>query len=271
MHFELYFNTAGTWFWRLKSRNGLIIADSSEGYSTRAKALAGLKLVKSTTLSTKVKELTKPQPRTHPLPRPVPGSTPGTISDTATITVKFPPEADTVEVSPSTAELEIGQTVQLTAVVKDSDGNVLSRTITWSSSSTALATVSSTGLVTGVAGGVATITASVGILSGTSTVTQPTPQPSQPGSPNRMPVASVVVSPATATKNEGTLLQMTATLKDQNGSMLSGRETSWSSSDSNIATVSSGGIVSAKQQGIVTITATSEGLSGSSTFTVVRL
>jgi hypothetical protein len=54
---------------------------------------------------------------------------------------------------------------------------------TWTSSNTAVATVSSSGLVTGVAGGSATISASAGGKTGTSSITVPgSPPPPPPGS-----------------------------------------------------------------------------------------
>lgn len=33
--------TASAWFWRVKARNGRIVADSGEGYSSEAKAKQG--------------------------------------------------------------------------------------------------------------------------------------------------------------------------------------------------------------------------------------
>jgi hypothetical protein len=71
-----------------------------------------------------------------------------------------------VRVSPGTSSVLPGRTLQLSALVLDADGNLLSgRGVTWSSSNTSFATVSETGLVTGVAEGAVTITAEVGSLS----------------------------------------------------------------------------------------------------------
>jgi len=38
MHFEVYADGAGEWRWRLKARNGRIIADGAEGYKSKAGA-----------------------------------------------------------------------------------------------------------------------------------------------------------------------------------------------------------------------------------------
>ena len=68
---------------------------------------------------------------------------------------------DTVRVTPSDAEITLGQNVQLAASLADAYGNAASgRTVTWASSQATVATVDSTGLETGVAVGNASITAS---------------------------------------------------------------------------------------------------------------
>jgi hypothetical protein len=61
-----------------------------------------------------------------------------------------------VSITEGDQELEVGQTVQLTAVVEPEDAT--NKNVTWSSSDEAVATVSETGLVTAVAEGTATIT-----------------------------------------------------------------------------------------------------------------
>lgn len=76
-----------------------------------------------------------------------------------------------VSVSPTTASIEVGETVQLTETVAPS--NATDKSVSWSSSNTAVATVDSSGLVTGVAAGSATITATTtdGGLTATCAVT----------------------------------------------------------------------------------------------------
>ena len=61
---------------------------------------------------------------------------------------------------------------QLTATVLDQNGAVMAgAAVTWVSSSSSVASVSSTGLVTAVADGTATVTATTGSASGTASVT----------------------------------------------------------------------------------------------------
>ena len=184
-------------------------------------------------------------------------------SGTATITVTAaaPPPVATVTVSPATASVAVGKTVQLAATTKDANGNVLTgRSITWSSGATGTATVSSSGLVTGVAVGTATITATSEGKSGTATITVTASAPP--------PVATVTVSPASASVAVGSTIQLTATTKDANGSVLTGRTITWSSNATSIASVNGTGLVTGGSAGSATITATSEGKSGTSAITV---
>lgn len=77
----------------------------------------------------------------------------------ATVTVTPVPVAS-VTVTLNAPSISVGQTTQAAAVTRDAQGNPLAgRTITWSSSNIAVATVSASGLVTGVTAGTANIVA----------------------------------------------------------------------------------------------------------------
>ena len=84
-----------------------------------------------------------------------------------------PARPTTVTVSPATAELTaLGETVQLTAEVRDQNARVMAgATVTWTSSANSVATVDASGLVVGVAEGTATIRASAGSAQGTAEIT----------------------------------------------------------------------------------------------------
>src|SRR5207245_1453356 len=95
----------------------------------------------------------------------------GTLTDTAAVTITTIPVAS-VTVTPTTAGLQVGATQQFTAVPKDAAGNTLTgRVVTWASSNTAIATVSSSGAGSGTAAGPATITATSRAKSSTAAVT----------------------------------------------------------------------------------------------------
>ena len=93
-----------------------------------------------------------------------------------------PPPVASVTVAPSSTSVNVGHTAQFTATAKDAGGNPTSTTFTWTSSSTAIATVDATGLATGVvAGGPVTITAtSANGIAGTAAFTVTTPPPPPP-------------------------------------------------------------------------------------------
>lgn len=180
-----------------------------------------------------------------------------TKNGSATVAVTTVPVAS-VTITPSPASVAVGRTAQLTATPRDANGSPLTgRTVTWSSNNTSIATVSASGLVTGTLVGTATITATSEGQSGTTTVTV-----------TNAPVASVTVSPSPATVTVGNTVQLTATTKDANGNVLTGRAITWTSSNTNVATVSGTGLVSGNAAGSATITGTSEGQTGTSALTV---
>src|SRR5204863_532930 len=139
-----------------------------------------------------------------------------------------PVPVTTVTVAPASASVLVGQLLQLSATTADSAGNVLSgRTVTWASSNSLVATVTSTGLLTGLATGTTTITATSEGARGTAAVAVTV-----------APVATVTVSPGAPGVAIGGTAQLTAVLRDANGNPLSGRTVSWATTDGGVATVS---------------------------------
>src|SRR5437879_7811056 len=179
-------------------------------------------------------------------------------SATATLAVSPVPVAS-VTVTPSSATITVGTSTQLSAVTKDSAGGTLSgRVVTWATSSAAVAAVSASGVVTSSAAGSATITATSEGRSGTATITV-----------TNVPVASVTVSPATASIQTGSTQQLSVVTNDAAGNTLTGRVVTWSSSNSSVAPLSGSRLVGAVSAGSATITATSEGKTGSTAISVI--
>ena len=83
------------------------------------------------------------------------------------------PVATTVTVNPGSASFTaLGETVWLTAEVRDQNGQVMTGVlVTWASSDASVATVDASGQVTAVANGAATVTATAGSASGSAEVT----------------------------------------------------------------------------------------------------
>lgn len=175
----------------------------------------------------------------------------------ANVTVVPVPVA-TVTVAPTTNNVSIGQTRQLTATLKDANGNTLSgRVVTWTSSQSSIATVTGSGVVTGVSAGTAVISATSEGKVGTASVT----------------VAGAGVRTVTVTPNAATIppfgnVQLTATVRDPSGAIISA-SVSWTSSNPLVAGVSSTGRVTAGPfTGTVTITAKSGSAEGTAAITV---
>lgn len=104
------------------------------------------------------------------------------LADTAHVTVRQVPAS--VELSSSSVSLNVGETHQLNAEVKDAGGTAIpSASVTWSSSAPHVASVSSDGRVSAIAAGSATVTAASESLTAsasvtvTGTATPPGPEP----------------------------------------------------------------------------------------------
>jgi CubicO group peptidase (beta-lactamase class C family) len=98
----------------------------------------------------------------------------------------------------------------------------------------------------------------------------PPPAPPPPPPPPPAPVASVTVAPPAGPLTVGTSTTLTATLRDAGGTTLTGRIITWSTSNQTVASVSQGGVVTGVSAGgPVTISALSEGVTGTAQVTVV--
>ena len=98
---------------------------------------------------------------------------------------------------------------------------------------------------------------------GRNDLTQVPPPPPPP------PVASVEVSPTSATLDSGQTLSLNATPKDGGGHAVPGLPVTWMSDDTQIATVTPAGIVTALTGGTATVTATSDDVRGRAEIAVI--
>lgn len=174
----------------------------------------------------------------------------------AQVTVRA--RAAAVAVSPESATFgSLGDTSQFEASATDADGEPIEGVIfTWSSSDSEVVTVDETGLAEAVANGEATIRAEVDDEAGTAAVTV------------AQGVASVQVSPDSASVEEGDTIRFQASAEDANGNEVAGAEIEWSSSDEAVATVDQEGLATAVGEGTAEITAASTGVEGSAVLVV---
>jgi len=178
-------------------------------------------------------------------------------SDIATVIVS-PQSVAAISVSPTTLQLTAGGTGQLRAVVSGPAGEPLEgRVVTWASDRESVARVDASGRVTAVGPGAASITATSEGRSASVAVTV-----------SAVPVGSVALSPTSLSLAVGQTSTLTATVRDAGGATLPGRTVVWSSSDLAVVAVAQTGEVRAVGPGSATVTATSEGVTGSASVSV---
>jgi len=159
-----------------------------------------------------------------------------------------------LSVTPSSSSLPLGESEQLTATGKYSDGSTqdLTSSATWTTSGAGIASVSAAGAVQANGGGSATITAAVGSLNASASI-----------SVGQAVLVSIAVSPNQSSLPIGESEQLMATGIYSDGSSQSlGQSVAWSSSGPSIASVSASGSVQANALGTAAISATVGSISG---------
>jgi trimeric autotransporter adhesin len=175
------------------------------------------------------------------------------------------PRLKSIQVTAANLSLVTGTTEQFTATGTYSSGGPqdLTSSATWSSSNSAVATISSGGSVTAKAQGSTTITATSGTVSGSATLTV------------TATLVSIAVTPVNPSIAPGTTeaFKATGTYSDSSTQDITDTVT-WSSSAAGVATISNGvstqGVATAVAHGSSTITATLGTISNSTTLTVTN-
>jgi len=183
----------------------------------------------------------------------------GTITGTASLTVKAK-TLTSLQVTPPTATIAYGTTQQFTATANYDDGTNedVSKTATWASADTAIATISATGLATAKAAGTTVITAAYNGQTGMASLTV---------SPAAM--TGITVTPATASIAAGATQAFTATANfADNHTQDVTNQATWASSATAIATVNASGVATGVAAGNADISATLNGLTGTAKLTV---
>ena len=158
-----------------------------------------------------------------------------------------------VVVALSSGTIQVGQTSEATAVVRDASGNALAgRSVIWASSDRSVATVDRDGVVAGVSAGSVDVTGTSEGQSGSAVLTV-----------WPVPIAVVEVALSSGAAFIGQTVLATATARDAAGKVVSDRAVTWSSSDPSVATVDGNGLVTAVASGTALIDAICEGVSGS--------
>ena len=190
----------------------------------------------------------------------------GELQATAYVGIR-PAAAASVTVAPVLGAVAQGDTLVLAAIVRDSANAILPfTTLTWITSAPGIATVGFSGYgpsgetfatVTGGNPGSVTITATIGTASGTAAITV---VPAE--------VASVTITPASATVLAPQTVQLSATLRNADGKVMAGQPLVWTSANPAVATVNSSGLVTGVGAGSVGVIAMSRGVGDTALITV---
>ena len=143
-----------------------------------------------------------------------------------------PTETITVKLSQKSDTLAVGATKQLSALVTNQFNVPVSRTVGWQSTEPSVATVTQHGVVTGIGAGITRIVASIGDKSDTATIVVRTAASAFTVVPN-------VVSAITGDQIQFALVPNTA------GAAAAISDAVWSTSDPQVASISSSGLLSA--------------------------
>lgn len=179
------------------------------------------------------------------------------VTVSASVTV-LPAPVARLEFGVSSASVDVGDSLRVVATARDAAGRLLpGRTVEWSSSAPAVATVSTTGLITGILPGALTITAaSEGIRATLPLTVVPAG------------VASITIEPSTAALTVGQSQVLHVVTRDKHGNALL-REVTWASANPSVVSVSQAGRVTGLSLGgPVAVTATSGGKQTSAAITV---
>jgi uncharacterized protein (TIGR02145 family) len=149
-----------------------------------------------------------------------------------------------VSLNKSTLSLVVGNTETLTATIAPEDAT--NKSVTWTSSDDTVASVGANGLVTAIKEGSTTIT--VTTADGNFTATCDVTVIAKP-----IPVTGVGLNKSTLSLTLGATETLTATVAPETAT---NKAVTWSTGDSETATVSADGLVTALKEGTVTITVT---------------
>jgi len=171
------------------------------------------------------------------------------------------PQVAAIVVSPASSTLAPDDQLPLEALVQDESGAIVPGAgVMWTVENPKVVSISSAGVVTALAVGTSQVAASALGKSGLATITV------TPGA-----VATVMVTAPSNKVKAGSTIQLAASALDNKGNPVPSQSFTWTSSNTNTATVSSTGVVTGKRSGNVTITARTSangGKSGSMQITV---
>ena len=153
-----------------------------------------------------------------------------------------------VVVQPGAASIQIGDQVMFSARALDQDGQEIpGRRIAWSTTDETLATISADGLLTALSAGTVSVRAVIDGKTGASALLV-----------SAAPIATLAIQPNSVNLVHGEMRLLRAIARDDKGRVLTGRTTTWSSSNPAIVSVNAAGRLTAGQTGTAEVSASVE-------------
>jgi hypothetical protein len=185
------------------------------------------------------------------------------FSASATLVVESS-NLSSIQITPQSTNDPVTIQVQFRAIGTFANGDKqdLTSAVTWTSSSSSIATISngisSAGVATGIQPGTTTISAAFAGQVGTATLTV-----------TDATITAIAIAPQTPSISLGSSQQMSATATFSDGSSLNiTDQADWSSSDPSVATINQFGVASSVASGTTTLKASLSGVGGTAILTV---
>lgn len=190
-------------------------------------------------------------------------ATSGGFKGTASVAVTAAATTGSASVELSVTSLRLtslGASSTLGVTAKDENGTALAASdLSWTSTATGVANVNGSGSVTALSNGQASIIAVYGSAADTATVTV------------SQEVASLTVTPSSASLEVGESLGLTAEARDAQGAVVQGTNMTWTSSNAGVATVNGSGGVAAVGAGSALVGVATSGHSANASITVTAV
>ena len=183
-------------------------------------------------------------------------------------TESSPPILALISITPTMAEVKVGETLHFRAIAAYSDGSEeeVTEKVTWESSNPNVAALSAKGQAEGKSEGEVTLTATLKGVVGSATLTV-SPARNLSG----LTQSVIFLNPERAWAKSDEMVQFSATLVRTDGTWEDvTSQVTWESSDTGSAIPGTGGLIEAKSAGTATITATQGDTKGSALLTVVQ-
>jgi Tol biopolymer transport system component len=168
------------------------------------------------------------------------------------------PTVTSIQIGGAPASLQVGDTATVTATVRDQNNAVMAgRAVTWSSTNSAVLSVSPSGLLTATGAGNASVRAAIGSVSDEKAIAVAL-----------RPIASIEIVEAPEELELRDTLTLTAVLKDAGGNELTGRAVTWTSTDPSVLSVTESGFLTAHTAGDAEIQVSADAVADTTEVTV---